>query len=335
MSNDRLNGLSGLINMGNTCWFNSIIQNLAYTKPFHDFLFSHLYREDADPDKKEFLLFECFFQLLDKLYNNNINVKELKSFKYLINKHNDMYMIPNQFDSHEFLIFLINKLHNAISYEADITINGVVKNSLDKKQIKSIKSWSNFFKKEYSYIIDLIYGQYNSYLKCLNCNKICNTYEPFLDLELSIIDENTNDLYDCLNNLTHCEYLDNKWKCEKCNEFSNPKKQIKIWKIPKILIICFKRFDNNGNKISKNINFPLYNLDLKDYVNGYEQNEAIYDLYSINNHSGRSINCGHYFSYCKHPIDNNWYEFNDDSVSIINENSIITNNAYILFYQKK
>jgi ubiquitin C-terminal hydrolase len=330
-----LSGLSGLINMGNTCWFNSIIQNLAYTKPIHDYLFDLSYKEDINIDKSEVLVLESFFNLLNKLFKNSININELRSFKSIINEHNEMYENLSQFDSHEFLLFLINKLHEALSYEATIEIHGTIINPVDKKQVKSINSWTKFFGNEYSYLIDLIYGQYNSYLKCLKCNSIFNTYEPFLDLELSI-DNSTNNIYDCLNKLTNVEILENnEWKCSKCNKTSSPKKQIQIWKIPNILIISFKRFDNYGNKINLNIDFPINNLDLSDYINGYDKDDAIYDLYSINNHSGRSINSGHYFTYSKHLLNNNWFEFNDNNVSSINENKIITKNAYILFYQKQ
>ncbi len=330
-----MNNITGLSNIGNTCWFNSIIQNLAFTQPVHNFLFSHIYREDANPNKEDFLLLESFFQLLIRLHSNSDNINELRSFKNIINIHDDRYILPNQHDSHEFLLFLIEKLHKSVSYEAQIQINGNIQNSLDRKQVKSIISWGKFFKDEYSYILDIIYGQYNSYLKCLKCDKITNQYEPFSDIQLSITN-NTHNLYECLDELTSSEIIDNnnEWKCDKCNEFSNPKKKINIWKIPEILIISLKRFDNLSNKNNKIIDFPLYNLDLFNYVNGYEQNEAIYNLYSINNHSGNGINSGHYYSYCKHPGDNNWYEFNDDNVSKIDESNLITNSAYILFYKK-
>ena len=56
-------------------------------------------------------------------------------------------------------------------------------------------------------------------------------------------------------------------------------------------------------------------------------------LYGIVNHTG-SLFGGHYYSYIKH-IDNNWYELNDSSVSLIDKSSIVNKNAYLLFYQKE
>ena len=51
---------------------------------------------------------------------------------------------------------------------------------------------------------------------------------------------------------------------------------------------------------------------------------------SICNHTG-SCNSGHYTSYCKN--NNNWYEFNDNTV--IKINNLNLNNAYCLFYKKR
>ena len=44
------------------------------------------------------------------------------------------------------------------------------------------------------------------------------------------------------------------------------------------------------------------------------------------------MNNGHYISICKN--DNKWYRFDDENVSEIDTNNIITNNAYMLFYQQ-
>ena len=107
--------------------------------------------------------------------------------------------------------------------------------------------------------------------------------------------------------------------------------EIKFWSLPKILIVVLKRFRNDGNKINKLINFPENNLDLRKYCVGYKKQTNIYDLFAISNHTG-SLNGGHYYAYCKME-DNQWYNFNDTSVTKIKD--IETKNAYCLFYKKK
>ncbi len=59
-----------------------------------------------------------------------------------------------------------------------------------------------------------------------------------------------------------------------------------------------------------------------------------YNLFGISNHSGTAYS-GHYVAQCKHPFTNQWHEFNDSSVYLLNEKSrIISSNAYVLFYER-
>ena len=122
-------------------------------------------------------------------------------------------------------------------------------------------------------------------------------------------------------------------KCEKTDEYKIAKKTIKIWNFPKILIVSFKRFNNNQNKKDNLISFPINNLDLSKYCIGYDKYSSIFELYGICNHEG-ILNGGHYYAYCKNQ-NGKWYSYNDNSVREIQESSLITNNAYCLFYRKK
>ena len=81
-------------------------------------------------------------------------------------------------------------------------------------------------------------------------------------------------------------------------------KSIAFWKLPKILIIFLKRYNNSNMKLNSNIDFPLTDLDMSKYVLGYNKSKYIYDLYAVSNHVGGSFG-GHYYAYCKNN-DNNW-----------------------------
>ena len=100
------------------------------------------------------------------------------------------------------------------------------------------------------------------------------------------------------------------------------------WELPKILIICLNRFDNNNNKLNTHISFDSI-LNLKKYT--VLKDNSKYELYSICNHYGIT-NGGHYTSVCKK--NNKWYEYDDAKVLLIDEKNIFTENAYCLFYKK-
>ena len=80
------------------------------------------------------------------------------------------------------------------------------------------------------------------------------------------------------------------------------------------------------------IDFPINNLDLKEYCIGYDKNKSVYNLYGVCNHSG-NVNGGHYYAYCKNR-NSKWYKYNDTSISEIDESRIVSSNAYCLFYEK-
>ena len=147
------------------------------------------------------------------------------------------------------------------------------------------------------------------------------------------------DLYSCFNALSKKEKLDenNLWYCSQCKEHRQAIKQLQIYKLPRILIIQLKRFKNNGyffnNKNSAEIDFPIYNLELTDYVVGNKENKNYsYELFAVNQHFGISYG-GHYTALCKN--GNLWYNYDDEDVNEINPNRLVSANAYLLFYKLK
>ena len=60
-----------------------------------------------------------------------------------------------------------------------------------------------------------------------------------------------------------------------------------------------------------------------------------YELIGIIIHTGNSGMDGHFFTYCKSPVNRKWYWFNDAIVQRINDPiQEIRGIPYLLFYQK-
>lgn len=81
-----------------------------------------------------------------------------------------------------------------------------------------------------------------------------------------------------------------------------------------------------GPAASNPLNIPG-NVDLMRFENRY-------DLYAVCNHYGSMTN-GHYTAFCKNPVDNNWYSFDDECVHPITESQLVSNGAYLLFYVRQ
>ncbi len=141
-------------------------------------------------------------------------------------------------------------------------------------------------------------------------------------------------LLDLLQNFGKKEKLteNNQWFCPKCKQNQLAEKQMIIYSCPEILVIHLKRFNNN-EKLENLILFPLIDLDMGKYIQNKDENN-IYDLFAVANHQG-ALHGGHYFAYCKNDNDNQWYTFNDSTISDIEENNVCSKYAYILFYKKR
>ena len=110
---------------------------------------------------------------------------------------------------------------------------------------------------------------------------------------------------------------------------------MELYYLPKILIICFKRFAKESYRWKKNeefVDFPINDLDMKKYVVGPDKNHSVYDLFAVSQHYGSST-FGHYTAVCKN--FNKWYSYNDTSVHEVNENDAKSSAAYVIFYRRK
>ena len=142
----------------------------------------------------------------------------------------------------------------------------------------------------------------------------------------------------CLKKFCKEEQLEqgDEWYCSKCKKHVLAKKKMELYYVPKILIICFKRFIKDSSygwdKNDDYVEFPINNLDLKDFVIGPDKDHSKYDLYGVSQHYG-STGGGHYTAVCKN--NGQWFSYNDSSCHSTSESDALTSAAYVLFYRRQ
>jgi ubiquitin C-terminal hydrolase len=160
-------------------------------------------------------------------------------------------------------------------------------------------------------------------------NKIPNSELRFLHQKTAPEDYAT--LEGCLKCFTGTEKLrgSNQWACGSCHKSSEANKKVNFLQLPQVLMIHLKRFKlkckKSRIKISKLIQFP-FTLELERVDKKVER----YTLYGVMNHMGDTER-GHYTAFIKSP---NWILFDDNKVSFIDEDKVVTENAYVLFYHR-
>jgi|TARA_Y100000992_G_scaffold292183_3_gene249432 ubiquitin C-terminal hydrolase len=334
-------GLTGLANLGNTCYLNSCMQIISHTYLLNDFLDGD-YKKRINKKPESVLLVE-WDKLRNLMWSENCTVSPagwVQAVQKVAKlKNRDLFTGWQQNDLPEFLLFLIDSFHVAMQREVEMNIKGNIETERDKLAKVCYNMMQNMYKKEYSEMLNIFYGIHVTQLNDLEGNMLSAVPEPFFMIDLPLVkNKKTINLLDCLNEYYKPERLEG--DCQYYNEDKDQKEDVDkglvVWSFPTILVIALKRFTNNGSKDQRLVTFDIENLDLSKYVKGYNSETYIYDLYGICNHSGGTFG-GHYTAYVKN-ANNNWYHFNDTSVTLIDDNiskTLITQDVYCLFYKKK
>lgn len=333
-------GYTGLSNLGNTCFLNSCMQALNHTYELNEFLESKQYAQYYDKTLPDAIIIDEWNNLRQVMWKTNGVVSPNRFVHYIHElaekKDRDLFTGYAQNDLPEFLLFIVECMHNSICRKVNLNIKGKVENNVDKLAKCCYKMLQQTYEREYSEIMDMFYGIYVSELIQANGTKTLSLNpEPYFLLDLEI-PENATNIYQCFDAFTQYELLegDNAWYNEKTKKREDVKKRITFWNFPSILIITLKRFHMDGHrKIQKQIQFPLEGLDLSKYVSGYKPKSYVYDLYAICNHSGGTMG-GHYTAYVKNATQE-WVHYNDNRVERhIHQSKLVTPKAYCLFYRK-
>ena len=333
-------GLTGLANLGNTCFLNSTLQCLSHTYELNIFLDKQKdnFKERMNRVPESLILWE-WDKLRKLMWSENCVIQPggfLQSVQRVA-RIRDLALFTGflQNDAEEFLRFIIDCFHNSLKREVKMSISGNAATDQDQTAIACYKMMKNMYTKEYSEFIKLFYGIHVSTVTSMESDYVNITPEPFFNLQVEIGDTKT--LEGCIKNYTNEEILENRIDVSNDNEdkkLEHAKKKIQFWNLPDILVITLKRFDKTGRKNKIHIDFPLKNLNLSDYVVGYDKESYKYDLYGICNHSGGTRG-GHYTSFIKNANDK-WYLFNDTNVIEMTDlNKIKSPQAYCFLYRKK
>ena len=338
-------GLTGLTNLGNTCFLNACMQVLSNTNELNEIFENKRHLLNSRLQEKEnkiyssALLLNEWIELRTLMWSKNCIISPGKFVKKIQmiarNKDRDLFTGWAQNDLPEFLLFVFESFNEALSNKVNVLISGDIKNDTVQLAIKSYTMIKTLYEKEYSPLLDMFYGISVTTISS-NIGTLYSTVpEPFMMLSLPLPDEKNITLESCFDLYCKKESMDgeNAWLNEKTGKKEDVNKGILFWSLPKLLVIDLKRFTNTLKKRQDLIDIPLLDLDLSSYVIGYKRKSYIYDLYAVCNHDG-GCSGGHYTATIKKD-DNKWYNFNDTAIKEIKKNNVISSKAYCLFYKKK
>ena len=314
-------GLSGLVNLGNTCFMNAFIQCLSHTHEFSDFL-----EKNEKNENPEHVLLNEWNSLRKLMWSKNctISPKRFVHYVHLVSKeHNKRFQTYSQEDVSEFIFFILELFNDYLKFSKDYVPRCKNPSEVFKKKM---------FKKEYSPIIELFYGIQVSTIARKDDNTILKEVpEHFSVLTLHLLEEKETTITECIEDYCKKELLDgeNQYQISDDNpEKVDATKYVQFYELPTVLIIILKRYSNFMRKRHDSVEIQE-TLHLDTFAKTSNNN---YELFGVNLHSG-ILGGGHYMAVIKN--NKNWYVFNDANINKISFSKIKTNpNVYCLFYRK-
>ena len=319
----------GLGNLGLTCAINSLIQCITHTPTLRNFFINNSFDEST--------LAYQFKDVIQLLYITKATVAPKAFLARLYSLFPAILRHGEQHDICELWMLISDKIADEVGRSIDPPLKKLedAPNDIENKLHHVIYNCNN---KKISDWIQYIQGIQISILQCKNESCLEQYYNPELFTTITV-DIPTNEIVDLaqlLLNFYKIEEMEG-WKCDKCNQILGARKQCKISKLPKILIIVIKRFLMTENGSFQKIHNGINISDSLEFT--FNNNTYKYRLCSYGNHLG-SYNGGHYTSTI-YNIDesdnenhNKWLYYDDTNIMKLDKPSFMSNKeVYILFYE--
>lgn len=366
--------MTGLRNLANTCYMNSVVQCLSATPELAQYFVRGDYVQQinhANPLGTGGQLADAFAALLRTLWSEQYEFIRPVTFRQVLTRVLPTFAGNEQHDCHEFLSFLTDTLHEDLNQPSTKALvarrPGLSEDEQRKAEEAELerlpitqgaeREWLRYAQTNDSFMLKAFAGMLRNRMQCSMCHTTSTTYNVFRDLSLPIppsppsagagIGTDTVSVYDALDAFLAPEVLDgdDRWMCSTCRVPRRATKQLALARLPTHLVIHLKRFSftagstrwggNKEGKITARVDFPLEGLDLTRFLPASTSASAGPAVYDL-------YGVVHHFGtlnsghYTATIRNDGRWDYADDSRITPNcDRELHTNSPYVLWYQRR
>eukprot|EP01012_Entosiphon_sulcatum_P057250 TRINITY_DN80989_c0_g1_i1.p1 TRINITY_DN80989_c0_g1~~TRINITY_DN80989_c0_g1_i1.p1 ORF type:complete len:631 (-),score=80.81 TRINITY_DN80989_c0_g1_i1:41-1933(-) len=191
--------VSGLANLGNTCFMNSALQCLVNTPGLYDHFMADEYKRNINTANRfgtKGQLSHAFAQLMEELTEHTKPTVNPVRFRDVLIRFAPRFAGFAQHDAQEFLAYLLDGLHEDLNNAAGrapppvagepTNLSQAETNKRDDDASAGCVAWHQHLLRNDSVIVQLFQGQLRSRIRCDQCAYVSTSFDPFMYLSLPL-----------------------------------------------------------------------------------------------------------------------------------------------------